>query len=83
MPYIGIVATINFSSKNFGSCEVVVVVVVIIVVIVIVVVVLNSPPSLVLIVLVAKQLLPSTVMGLQSQNCLCAASVACVHALET
>ena len=30
-----------------------------------------------------KQLLPSTVVGLQNQNCLCAASVACVHALQS
>ena len=30
----------------------------------------------------AKQSLPSTVVGLQNQNCFCAASVACVHALQ-
>ena len=60
-----------------------VVVGVIIVVIIVVVVVLNSTPSLVVIVLMAKQSLPSTAVGLQSQNCLCVASVACIHALET
>ncbi len=58
-------------------------VVVVVVVVVVIVIMLNFPLSLVLIVLVAKQSLPSTVVGLQSQNCLCAASVACVHALET
>ena len=59
------------------------VIVIAVVVVVVVVMVLNSPPSLVLIALVAKQLLPSTVLGVQSQNCLCAALVVCVHALET
>ncbi len=31
----------------------------------------------------AKHSFPSIIVGLQSQNCFCAASVACVHALET
>ena len=30
-----------------------------------------------------KQSLPSTVDGLQNQNCFCAASVACVHMLQS
>ena len=60
-----------------------VLVIVIVVFFVIVVVVMNPPPSLVLILLAAKQSLPSTVVGLQSQNCLYAAWVACMHPLET
>ena len=31
----------------------------------------------------AKQSLPSTIVGLQNKNCFCAALVACVHGLQS
>ena len=31
----------------------------------------------------AKQSLPSTIVGLQNQNCFCAALVACMHGLQS
>ena len=67
----------------------------VVIIIVVVVMVLNPPPpSHVLIFLVyvggmcpgdvlGKVFAPSTVMGLQNQNCFWAGSVACVHALQT